>query len=74
MRFENTGIEDTVIDVQVLDHVTANLAFIRAGQWDYERVTYDYKIGSNEKTLHTIFAYKDMLSMGMSINAMLLLN
>lgn len=49
MRFENTGIEDTIIDVQVLDHVTANLAFIRAGQWDYERVTYDYKIGSNEE-------------------------
>ena len=26
-------------------------AFIRAGQWDYERVTYDYKIGSKEKNI-----------------------
>src|SRR5690606_2980813 len=26
-------------------------AFIRAGQWDYERVTYDYRINSDEKNI-----------------------
>ncbi|BAC13400.1 YugN family protein [Oceanobacillus iheyensis] len=51
MKLENTGIENTVIDIQSLDHITAKHAFIRAGQWDYERATYDYKIGSNEKNV-----------------------
>lgn len=51
MRIENTGIEDLVIDLKPLDRVTGQHAFIRAGQWDYERVTYDYKVGSNEKNI-----------------------
>lgn len=51
MRIENTGIEDTIIDLKPLDHLTGKHAFIRAGQWDYERVTYDYKIGSKEKNI-----------------------
>ncbi|GIO26039.1 YugN family protein [Ornithinibacillus bavariensis] len=48
MKLENLGIEDTVVDLKPLDHIMGKHAFIRAGQWDYERVTYDYKIGSNE--------------------------
>ncbi|HAM82131.1 YugN family protein [Ornithinibacillus bavariensis] len=48
MKLENLGIEDTVLDLKPLDHIMGKHAFIRAGQWDYERVTYDYKIGSNE--------------------------
>ncbi|PAV29889.1 hypothetical protein CIL05_08395 [Virgibacillus profundi] len=51
MRLENTGIEDVIIDLKPLDHLTGKHAFIRAGQWDYERVTYDYKIGSKEKNI-----------------------
>ncbi|MCM3742254.1 YugN-like family protein [Oceanobacillus luteolus] len=51
MRIENTGIDDLVIDLKPLDKITGQHAFIRAGQWDYERVTYDYKIGSNEKNI-----------------------
>lgn len=51
MRIENTGIEDVKIDLRPLDHIMGKHAFIRAGQWDYERVTYDYKIGSNEKNI-----------------------
>ncbi|WP_010097896.1 YugN family protein [Ornithinibacillus scapharcae] len=51
MKFENLGIEDTVVDIKPLDLLMGNHAFIRAGQWDYERVTYDYKIGSNEKNI-----------------------
>lgn len=49
MRLENTGIEDIVIDITPLDRILGKNAFIRAGQWDYDRVTYDYKIGSKEK-------------------------
>lgn len=51
MRLENTGIEDAVVDLKPLDHVMGKHAFIRAGQWDYERVTYDYKIESKEKNI-----------------------
>ncbi|WP_156290450.1 YugN family protein [Oceanobacillus salinisoli] len=51
MKIENTGIEDAVLDLKPLDHLTGKHAFIRAGQWDYERVTYDYKIGSKEKNI-----------------------
>lgn len=51
MRFENTGIEDAVVDLKPLDHLMGKHAFIRADQWDYERVTYDYKINSKEKNI-----------------------
>ncbi|MFD2043987.1 YugN family protein [Ornithinibacillus salinisoli] len=51
MKLENLGIEDTVMDLKPLDHIMGKHAFIRAGQWDYERVTYDYKIGSKEKNI-----------------------
>lgn len=51
MKLENLGIEDTVMELKPLDRIMGNNAFIRAGQWDYERVTYDYKIGSNEKNI-----------------------
>lgn len=44
MKFENTGIENVVVDLNQLDHVMEEVGFVRAGQWDYERVTYDYKI------------------------------
>lgn len=49
MRIENTGIEGMVIDIKPLDRLMGQHAFIRAEQWDYERVTYDYKVGSKEK-------------------------
>ncbi|MFA1818686.1 YugN family protein [Virgibacillus oceani] len=51
MRIENTGIDEIVIDLKPLDHITAKHAFIRAGQWDYERVTYDYRVDSKEKNI-----------------------
>ncbi|RKQ37373.1 YugN family protein [Oceanobacillus halophilus] len=51
MKIENTGLDDVVIDLEPLDHLTGKHAFIRAGQWDYERVTYDYKIASDEKNI-----------------------
>ncbi|MDY0405990.1 YugN family protein [Virgibacillus sp. 179-BFC.A HS] len=51
MRLENVNMEDIVMDIKPLDHIMGQHAFIRAGQWDYERVTYDYKIGSQEKNI-----------------------
>ncbi|GAE91766.1 phenylalanyl-tRNA synthetase alpha subunit [Gracilibacillus boraciitolerans JCM 21714] len=51
MKFTETGIEDILIDLKPLDHAMEKANFIRAGQWDYERVTYDYKIGSPEKNI-----------------------
>lgn len=49
MRLENTGIEGTLIGVKPLSHLMGENAFIKGESWDYERVTYDYQIGSHEK-------------------------
>ncbi len=51
MRLENTGIDDMQIDIKPLSHVLGLHAFISGESWDYERITYDYKIGSNEKNV-----------------------
>lgn len=51
MRIENTGVEEIEIDLKPLDHIMGKHAFIRAGQWDYHRLTYDYKIDSKEKNV-----------------------
>jgi len=48
---ENTGIDETIIDVQPLSKVMGKHAFIKGESWDYERITYDYKIGSQEKNV-----------------------
>jgi len=48
MRFENTGIEELKVDLNTLDEILPQYGLIRAGQWDYERVTYDRKIIINE--------------------------
>ncbi|MDQ0231300.1 YugN family protein [Metabacillus malikii] len=44
MRIENTGLEGVTIDLELLDDIAENIGLVRAGQWDYERVTYDRKI------------------------------
>jgi hypothetical protein len=51
MRLENTGIDDITLDIKPLSHVMGEHAFILGDSWDYERVTYDYKIGSKEKNV-----------------------
>ncbi|MHA6251407.1 YugN family protein [Oceanobacillus sp. CAU 1775] len=51
MRIENTGIDDLVIDVAPLNKITGQHAFILGESWDYERVTYDYRIDTNEKNI-----------------------
>ncbi|MBU7591987.1 YugN family protein [Metabacillus halosaccharovorans] len=44
MRMEDTGIEGIKIDLSRLDELMDEIGLVRAGQWDYERVTYDRKI------------------------------
>ena len=51
MKIQDTRIEDAIIDLKPLDHLMKSNGFIRAGQWDYERVTYDYKVGTPEKNI-----------------------
>ncbi|MBD1380956.1 YugN family protein [Metabacillus arenae] len=43
MKFEGTGIEGLTADLLRLDEIMEELGLVRAGQWDYERVTYDRK-------------------------------
>lgn len=43
MEFTNTKIEDIVVDFTRLTEVMESHRFVLAGQWDYDRVTYDYK-------------------------------
>lgn len=52
MRFENTGIENLKIDLNTLDDILPEHGLIRAGQWDYERVTYDRKIVIKDHTYY----------------------
>lgn len=48
MQLENTNIDQLQIDLKILDDILPKHGLIRAGQWDYERVTYDRKIVLNE--------------------------
>lgn len=58
MYFENTGIEDIVADLMILDDIMLEHDLIRGGQWDYERVTYDKKYVLKEGTFYLrIFGY-----------------
>ncbi len=51
MKIQDTGLEELLIDLKPLDDGMERANFVRAGQWDYERVTYDYKIGSPEENV-----------------------
>ena len=51
MHIENTGIDNKIIDIKPLDHIMGKHAFIKGESWDYERVTYDYRINSQEKNV-----------------------
>lgn len=52
MKFENTGIEKFKADLNRLDEVMQKHGLVRAGQWDYERVTYDRKFEMREGTYY----------------------
>ncbi|KKI93765.1 hypothetical protein WQ54_01560 [Bacillus sp. SA1-12] len=44
MRMEGTGIEGVTLDLSRLTEIMEDHGLVLAGQWDYERVTYDRKI------------------------------
>ena len=52
MKFENTGIEKLKADINRIDEVMQAHGLVRAGQWDYERVTYDKKFEIKEGTYY----------------------
>jgi hypothetical protein len=43
MKFEEVGLSGKTVQFSVLEHLLSDLGFVLAGQWDYERATYDYK-------------------------------
>ncbi|MCP3026236.1 YugN family protein [Halobacillus sp. A5] len=51
MKLEGTGIEGLVVDLQPLTQIMESNGFILGGSWDYERVTYDYKIDAPDKNV-----------------------
>jgi hypothetical protein len=51
MKLENTGIDNKVVDIIALNRIMGKHAFILGETFDYERVTYDYKIKSQEKNV-----------------------
>jgi hypothetical protein len=52
MKFENSGFESIKIDFDRLEEVMAKHKMVLAGQWDYERVTYDHKFQVREGTYY----------------------
>lgn len=48
MKFEESGLSGKTVEFSILEHVMHKYDLIRAGQWDYERITYDYKFESME--------------------------
>lgn len=43
MKLEKFGLEGLKVELAHLDDVLEDIGFVRAAQWDYERVTYDRK-------------------------------
>ncbi|WP_078547359.1 YugN family protein [Litchfieldia alkalitelluris] len=52
MKFENTGIENATVELERLNDVMKELGFVLAGQWDYERVTYDKKFELKDEVFY----------------------
>ncbi|MCH1623912.1 YugN family protein [Ferdinandcohnia quinoae] len=52
MRFENTGIENLTIELSKLTHIMKEEGLVFAGQWDYDRVTYDRKFVIKDETFY----------------------
>ncbi|WP_404432790.1 YugN family protein [Sutcliffiella horikoshii] len=48
MKIENTGFENERVELSRLTDTMEDLGFDLAGQWDYERVTYDRKFETKE--------------------------
>jgi hypothetical protein len=58
MKFENTGLDKKTAELNRLDELMLTYGLVRAGQWDYERVTYDRKFQLKEGTFYLrVFGY-----------------
>ncbi|MBA2174296.1 hypothetical protein H0266_05190 [Halobacillus locisalis] len=51
MKLEGTGLDGLVLDFKPLTELLERNGFILGGSWDYERVTYDYKMEAPEKNI-----------------------
>ncbi|MBH0229020.1 YugN family protein [Halobacillus yeomjeoni] len=51
MKLEGTGIDGLMVDFGPLTELMERNGFILGGSWDYERVTYDYKLNAPEKNI-----------------------
>lgn len=49
MKFESIGLSEKEITFSNLEFAAEQLGFVLAGQWDYSRVTFDYKFVDNAK-------------------------
>ncbi len=52
MKFENSGLEGVTAELSRLNDLMEGKGLILAGQWDYERVTYDKKFSVPEGTFY----------------------
>ncbi|MCM3594441.1 YugN-like family protein [Metabacillus idriensis] len=52
MKLENTGLDGLTVELARLDEIMDELGIVRAGQWDYERVTYDRKFENKGETFY----------------------
>ncbi|MTD30352.1 YugN family protein [Planomicrobium sp. YIM 101495] len=58
MYFENTGLEDIKVDIDLLNDVMSKHGLTKEGQWDYERATFDRKFVIREGTFYLrVFSY-----------------
>lgn len=48
LKFTESGLEGVKAELSWLDDLMESKGLIRAGQWDYERVTYDKKFSTIE--------------------------
>ncbi|RSK26907.1 hypothetical protein EJF36_08510 [Bacillus sp. HMF5848] len=58
MKLQASAIENVKADLSRVDDLLQENGFVRAGQWDYERVTYDRKFEIKDETFYLrIFGY-----------------
>ncbi|MDG4655807.1 YugN family protein [Ectobacillus antri] len=43
MKLNGTELDEQIVDFSRLTEIMNDYGFVLAGQWDYERATYDYK-------------------------------
>ncbi|TYR79919.1 hypothetical protein FZC66_12315 [Priestia megaterium] len=52
MKFEQVDFQSLQVDLYHADEIMHRFGLIRAGQWDYERVTYDRKFEIHHHTFY----------------------